>query len=63
MWQKSLNLILDVLLFVVPLMELTEVASIIPMEYLPWYMLATVVLRRVVRMLEERLKTNVGPTA
>ena len=50
-----LNYILDFLMFVVPLMELSEVATIIPPEWLPWYMLSTVVLRRALRMLEEKL--------
>lgn len=53
---KFLNFVLDFLMFVVPLLELSEVASIIPPEWLPWYMLSTVVLRRALRMLEDKLK-------
>lgn len=53
-----LNYILDFLMFVVPLMELSEVATIIPPEWLPWYMLSTVVLRRALRMLEEKLNAK-----
>jgi uncharacterized membrane protein (DUF106 family) len=58
---KLLNGVLDTLLFIVPLLELSEVATLIPPHWLPWYMLATVVLRRIVRLLEERLKRNVEP--
>ena len=53
---KFLNFVLDFLMFVVPLLELSEVASIIPPEWLPWDMLSTVVLRRALRMLEDKLK-------
>ena len=53
---KFLNFVLDFLMFVVPLLELSEVASVIPPEWLPWYMLSTVVLRRALRMLEDKLK-------
>lgn len=55
---KFLNFVLDFLMFVVPLLELSEVASVIPPEWLPWYMLSTVVLRRALRMLEDSLKRN-----
>ena len=57
---KLLNYLLDVLLFIVPILELTEVVTFIPTEYLPWYMLASVILRRLMRMLEEKLR---GPSA
>jgi hypothetical protein len=47
-------------MFVVPILELSELAAIIPIEWLPWYMLATVVLRRLVRLLEEKVKADAG---
>jgi len=56
---KFLHFLLDTLMIVVPFLELTEAIAIIPIEYLPYYMLATVVLRRAIRMLEEHL--NVKP--
>lgn len=56
---KFLHFILDTLMITVPFLELTEVIAIIPIEYLPYYMLATVIARRAIRMLEERL--NVKP--
>lgn len=56
MWLKILNAVLDILMFVVPIMELSEFATLMPPEFLPWYMLATVVLRRVVRVLEQELR-------
>ena len=57
---KLLNWTLDVLMFIVPILELTELIAIIPVEYLPYYMLATVVMRRGIRLLEEYLaKTTV----
>jgi uncharacterized membrane protein (DUF106 family) len=59
--EKLINLILDGLMFIVPFLELTEMVAVIPLEWLPWYMLATVVLRRLIRVLEERKKTNVYP--
>jgi hypothetical protein len=52
---KFLRWLLDVLMFVVPIMELTEVIAIISTDNLPYYMLATVILRRVLRMIEEYL--------
>ena len=55
MFKKTLNLILDVLMFVVPILELTELVAVIPVEYLPFYMLGAVILRRSVRLLEEYL--------
>jgi uncharacterized membrane protein (DUF106 family) len=59
--EKLINLILDGLMFIVPFLELTELMAVIPLEWLPWYMLATVVLRRLIRVLEERKKINVYP--
>lgn len=53
---KSLHYLLDFLMFVVPILDLTEVAAVIPAVYLPWYMLATVILRRALRVLEDKLK-------
>lgn len=60
MTMKLVNWFLDILMFVVPILELSELAAIIPIEWLPWYMLATVVLRRLVRLLEEKVKTDAG---
>ena len=63
MLRKTLNFVLDLLMFVVPILELTEMVAVIPMEYLPFYMLGTVVLRRSVRLLEEYLdKDNPNTT-
>ncbi len=45
-------------MFIVPILELSELVTFIPPEYLPWYMLATVVLRRVLRLLEEKLSVD-----
>ena len=55
---KVLNGILDFLMFIVPLLELTEIMAVIPPEYLPWYMISTVILRRALRMLEDHLKKD-----
>jgi len=55
---KFLQWLLDFLMLVVPFLELTEAIAIIPIEYLPYYMLATVVLRRAMRMLEDHLKVK-----
>ena len=52
---KFANWLLDFLMMAVPIMELTELIAIIPIEYLPYYMLATVLARRGIRMLEEYL--------
>lgn len=60
MMKKTLEFVLDFLMFIVPMMELTELVAVIPVEYLPWYMLATVILRRGLRLLEE--KVNAKPT-
>jgi len=43
----------------VPIMEISEFIAIIPVEYLPWYMLGTVLLRRLVRILENKLNVAV----
>ncbi len=51
--KKLIDWALDTLLFVVPILELSEMLAVIPPEYLPWYMLGTVILRRLVRMIEE----------
>lgn len=56
MMPKILNGLMDFLMFIVPLMELTDLMAVIPPEYLPWYMISTVVLRRILRMLEDHLK-------
>ena len=59
-WAKFLNYLLDFLMFIVPIMELSEVLTIIPVEWLPWYMLVTVILRRALRVLEEKLNATNG---
>jgi hypothetical protein len=59
--QKYLNNLLDVLLFVIPLLDLLvlpvlssgEATSFIPPEYMSYYMLSIVILRRVARLVEE----------
>ena len=60
MLKKTLNYLLDTLMFVVPLLEMTEIIEIIPAEYLPAYMLGSVVLRRFTRLLEEYLDGKSG---
>lgn len=52
---KLLNFFIDFLMFVVPILELSEMLAVIPPEWLPWYMLGTVILRRTLRLLEEYL--------
>lgn len=42
-------------MFVVPILELTDVIALIPTPYLPYYMISAVVLRRATRLLEEKL--------
>jgi hypothetical protein len=42
-------------MIIVPILEITELMAVIPLEYLPWYMLATVLLRRGLRLLQEKL--------
>lgn len=54
--KKALELLLDFLMFVVPILELTDLMTFIPAEWLPYYMIATVVLRRLLRLLEEKLR-------
>lgn len=56
---KYLNMALDVLLFIVPLLEMTQLVAIVPPEYLPAYMLVMLVLRRSVRMLQVALGKEV----
>lgn len=56
---KYLNMALDVLLFIVPLLEMTQLVAIMPPEYLPVYMLVMLVLRRSVRMLQVALGKEV----
>lgn len=53
---KLLNLVLDTLMFLVPILELSQATQIIPPDYLPYYMLGTVFLRRATRLLEDYLK-------
>ena len=53
---KFLHWTLDFLMFVVPILDLTEVVATIPPVYLPYYMLTAVVLRRALRVLEDKLK-------
>lgn len=54
--KKSLELLLDFLMFVVPILELTDVMTFIPADWLPYYMITTVVLRRLLRLLEDKLR-------
>lgn len=54
--EKLLNWTLDGLLFVVPILEVTELIAVIPGEYLAWYMLTALILRRAVRILEDYLR-------
>jgi hypothetical protein len=56
---KLLDYFLDFLMFVVPILELADLMAFIPPEYLPYYMITTVVLRRLLRLLEDKLR---GPT-
>ena len=53
---KLLDYFLDFLMFVVPILELSDLMAFIPPEWLPWYMITTVVLRRLLRLLEEKLR-------
>ncbi len=55
---KLLDYLLDFLMFVVPILELSELMSFIPPEYLPYYMITTVVLRRLLRLLEDKLRAT-----
>jgi hypothetical protein len=55
---KTLNYVLDFLMMVVPILELTELIAIIPIEYLPYYMLSAVIARRAIRMLEDHLNVK-----
>ena len=52
---KVLHWLLDTLMLVVPILEITELIAIIPIEYLPYYMLTTVLARRGIRVLEDHL--------
>lgn len=53
--KRALELLLDFLMFVVPILELTDVMTFIPPDWLPYYMISTVVLRRLIRLLEDKL--------
>lgn len=53
---KLLDYFLDFLMFVVPILELSDLMAFIPPEYLPYYMITTVVLRRLLRLLEDKLR-------
>lgn len=54
--KKALEWLLDFLMFVVPILELTDVMTFIPVDWLPYYMISTVVLRRLLRLLEDKLR-------
>lgn len=56
MFKKTVNGVLDALMFIVPILELSGVMALIPPEYLPVYMLSITGLRRLARILEEALK-------
>ncbi len=51
---KLLDWFMDGLMFVVPILEMTEVMSFIPPEYLPVYMITVTVARRALRLWEDR---------
>ena len=53
---KLLDYLLDFLMFVVPILELSDLMAFIPPEWLPYYMITTVVLRRLLRLLEDKLR-------
>ncbi len=53
--KKALDWTLDFLMFVVPILELSDLMAFIPPEWLPYYMITTVVLRRLLRLLEGKL--------
>ncbi len=53
--KKTLELLLDFLMFVVPILELSDMMTFIPADWLPYYMITTVVLRRLLRLLEDKL--------
>ena len=55
---RILHGVLDTLMIVVPFLEITEVIAVIPVEWLPGYMLGTVLLRRLLRILENRLNAK-----
>lgn len=55
---KLINYAFDALMFIVPILELTELMTLIPPEYLPVYMLGTVLARRALRLLEEYLASK-----
>lgn len=59
MKMKLVNWLLDTLMFIVPILELSELMAIIPVEYLPYYMLATVILRRTLRLVEEHIAKGI----
>lgn len=49
---KFFERLLDFLMFVVPLLELTQVIAFIPAAYLPHYIVAVVILRRTLRFMQ-----------
>ncbi len=53
---KLLEIVFDILMFVVPILEMSELMTLIPPEWLPFYMISTVVLRRVLRVLEDKFR-------
>lgn len=55
-FEAILDLVLDFLMFIVPIMEMTDLIAVIPAEYLPVYMIASVVLRRALRILQNYLR-------
>lgn len=50
-----LDYVLDGLMFVVPVLEMTEITALIPAEWLPVYMLVSVGGRRAIRILQNIL--------
>lgn len=53
--EHALNLFLDGLMFIVPLLELVGGMNVIPPDWLPWYIVGMVILRRLVRILQKWL--------
>lgn len=55
---KLLEIVFDILMFAVPILEMSELMTLIPPDWLPVYMITTVVLRRVLRVLEDRFRVS-----
>ena len=53
--EQALNLFLDGLMFIVPFLELVGGMNVLPPDWLPWYIVGMVILRRTVRVLQKWL--------